>query len=145
MILKIGDINWAYSEKTGAVPFILNTKNTKIMPLVGSCSVMHELLPIHRQNNPTHVGAGICALSCDYDVEMKPVDFLADVMSGKCVLSEAQRRECFGTVVITQDTPVVINSINELSSYYTASLRSSENKKAQNKRMPEDFVTSFDF
>ena len=141
MVLRIGDINWAYSDKTGVVPFILNEKKTRVKQLEDGFVL--EILDRNKNSNPTL--AGLSTLGDYYDVEMQSLTY-ADVLEP---VSFVQKVQHFGLKRVNYSMPVNMEQIEFLTANYNAAMVAEGRRRAQQEiedlDYQEAYVKTFNF
>ncbi len=141
MELKIGEVRWAFSEKTGAIPFIINERRTRVKQL--DDGFILEILDRNQNSNPTI--AGLNTLEDYYQTEMQFMNF-ADILAPVSFLQKIQH---FGLKKTGYSLPVNNEQIKFLAKNYDNAMgvqgQRRMSQEVQDREYSEDFVKSFNF
>ena len=141
MVLKIGEVKWAFSEKTGAIPFIINERKTRVKQL--DDGFVLEILERNKNSNPTI--AGLNTLGDYYDTEMQFLNF-ADILEPVGFLQKIQQ---FGLKKAGYNMPVDMEQIKFLAENYDRAMNVERQRRAtqeeQDREYAEAYVKTFNF
>ena len=141
MVLKIGQVRWAFSEETGAIPFIVNERNTRVKQL--DDGFVLEILDRNKNSNPAI--AGLNTLSDYYGTEMQFVNF-ADMLAEVSFFQKVQQ---FGLKKAGYNLPVDMDQIKFLTENYDRAMSVERKRRATQEELDreyeEAYVKTFNF
>ena len=141
MVLKFGEVKWGFSEKTGAIPFIINERKTRVKQL--DDGFILEILDRNKNSNPTI--AGLNTLSDYYDTEMQFLNF-ADIMEPVGFMQKIQQ---FGLKRADYNMPISVEQIRFLAENYDRAMDVDRQRRIsqeeQDREYAEAYVKTFNF
>ena len=139
--LKIGDVKWAYSDSTGAIPFIINERKTRVKHL--DEGFVLEILDRNKSSNPDI--AAVDTFGDYYNVEMQYRGHM-DMM---VQLNALQKLKVFGLRKTHYGEPITMDQIRYLTENYNRQMEIQGKKEAKKiafeDAYSEEFVKTFNF
>ena len=139
--LKIGDVKWAYSDSTGASPFIINEKKTRVKHL--DEGFVLEILDRNKNSNPDI--AAVDTFGDYYHVEM----YYRGHMEMMAQVNAMQKLKVFGLKKIRYGEPITMEQVQFLTDNYNKQMERQGKKEAKELAIQdaysEEFVKTFNF
>lgn len=135
MVLKIGQVRWAFSEKTGAIPFIINERKTRVKQL--DDGFVLEILDRNKNSNPTI--AGLNTLGDYYDTEMQYLNF-ADILAPVGFLQKIQQ---FGLKRADYNMPVNMEQIKFLAENYDRAMDVERPRRLAQEELDREYAEAY--
>ena len=125
------DLNWIYSEKTGALPFIINNNQNKVKLLFDNTIV--EITEKHKCSNPKTAAKN--ALSEHFKQDMDYVNSTAIFAQVKFL----KNLQHFGAQTLGEDSQLTMEQIKFLSDNYTKKIRKIYQKEKEEKQKKQQY------